>query len=169
MKKYPDYWNGTVIVVVCGSLFDRCCVTSEFVFFGQCCFCLSRDSFYGSVVESGFPYHTRSEKFPWSLLVRPTAGRQNFRGRYDVKFPCTAHCCDCVVSGFSGASSLSGFPYAFHGFEEQRHSCNLRSEKWRPSLIPLLRSRAAVALCTPTISRAVLSSMRGCSTRPCDT
>ena len=26
---------------------------------------------------------------------------------FDVKSTCTAHCCDCVVSGFSGASSLS--------------------------------------------------------------
>ena len=39
--------------------------------------------------------------------LRPTPGRQNFRGRYDVKFPCTAQCCDCVVSSYSGASSLS--------------------------------------------------------------
>ena len=29
-------------------------------------------------------------------------------GSFDVKSTCTAHCCDCVVSGFSGASSLSG-------------------------------------------------------------
>ena len=34
----------------------------------------------------------------------------------DVKSPYTAHCCDCVVSGSSGASSLSDRS-AFHTLE----------------------------------------------------